>query len=380
MILLLRKHGGLLPGARQAIVELRVSNDPAAFARSVPGRQLLFLAVATDIASAKALLDAGADPNIVDPSRGQPVTFAADPHALALLLSHGANPDARDNRRRTALHLAAEHREARSLRLLLDHGADIDAQDISDQTPLYEAVVNDFVEGAELLLERGADPAIPTKGGDTPLSVAQSGHNTTLLSSFRQNVRPPPAVDGRRAARIDLRQWQVMCWENKRWVLYPPPKMALSQGPDAVHVENTTGDNWLATFAYMGRSFDDDFDAVVEVRGGRFVTLISDDGADRTVFCDCPRDSQWHVFDLQRRGKRLRFTVDGRPTRTRLNNVFDSGFTGYIGVQIERSHAADLQRFEARAVATRDNAPSSASPATQPSPMDNDGNGLSGPG
>lgn len=366
MIRLLWSHGARLPGARQAMVELRVSNAPANFARSVQGRQFLVLASTTDIQSVRALLDAGADPNFIDPNRREPLIFNADPDALALLLSHGANPDARDFRQRTALHVAAAHRQLKSLTLLLDHGAEVDAQDTSGQTPLYEAVVNNFAEGVKLLLERGADPDLQTQGGDTARSLAESNpYSSSLASLFHEHTRPPPLVDTLSAPPIDLHQWQVMCWQNRRWVLYPPGKMALSEGPDAVHVENTTQDNWLATFAYTDRSFDNDFDAVVEVRGAHFVTFISDDGADHTVICDCPADSQWHVFTLRRRRERLTFNIDGRPARARLNNVVNSAFRGYIAVQIEKSHSADLRRFEARAAAA-DNAPLLAPPTTKP--------------
>lgn len=362
MVRLLWNQGARLPGPGQALVELRLSDDPTALAKSARGRQLLIQAVPMDKPSVKALLDAGADANIMDPARGEPLLFGADPDALNLLLSHGADPDARDRRRRTALHLAAVHRQLTSLRFLLDHRANVDAQDISGQTPLYEAVVNDFPEGAALLLERGADPDIVTAGGDTAFSVAQSGHDTALLNLLRQHVRPGKAIDITRVPRIDISQWQVMCWENKNWTLYPPSKMSLADGRDAIHVENTTQGNWLATLAYTHRPFETDFDAVLEVRGGRFVNFIAADGADRTIFCDCPRDSRWHVFNVHRQGKRLSFSVDGRSAPVHLYNVLDSAFTGYVGVQIEKGKSADLRRFEAHALVAPDRGAAGASP------------------
>ena len=362
MLRLLWNYGGRFQGSGQALVELRLSDDPSAFAKSARGKQLLIQAAPTDEPSVKALLDAGADANTTDPARGEPLLFAADSGALRLLLSHGADPDARDRRRRTGLHLAAVHRQLTSLRFLLDHGANVDAQDISGQTPLYEAVVNDFPEGAALLLERGADPEIVTAGGDTAISVAQSGHDTALLNLLRRHVRPGKAIDITRVPRIDISQWQVMCWENQRWTAYPPAKMSLVEAPDAIQLENTTRGNWLATLAYTGRAFDAEFDAVIEVRGGRFVTFIAVDGADRTVYCDCPRDSQWHVFDVHREAKRLDFSVDGRHVPVHLNNTLDSAFPGYVCVQIEKGKSADLRRFEAHALAAPDRSATGASP------------------
>jgi WD40 repeat protein/serine/threonine protein kinase len=157
-------------------------------------------------------------------------------------------------------------------------------------------------------------------------------------------------TDTSHLSKIDVHQWQVMCWENKRWKLYPADKMTLTEGPDAIRVENTTDGNWLATFAHTVHSFDGDFSAVVEVKGGHFVSLISSDGADRTVFCDCPSDASWHVFNVQRRGKRIGCFVDGRPAPFRLNNATDVAFAGYICVQIEKGHAAEIRRFEAHAI------------------------------
>lgn len=350
MLRLLNKYGARLPGAGQALVDLRLSDDPAALAKSARGTQLLIQAVPGDQQALLALLNAGADPNVIDPGRREPLIFNAvdsDGEALKALLSHGANPDARDRRGRTALHIAAAHRRLTSLRLLLDHGADVNAQDISGQTPLYEAVVNDFLDGVKLLLDRGGDPAIVCKGGDTALSVAQSDNQTALLNLLRRHM-PPETTDLSRVPRIDIHQWQTLCWEEKRWKAYPPDRMALAQDPDAIHLENTTQGNWLATFAYTARSFEADFDAVLEVRGGRFVTVIAADGTDRTAYCDCPRDGRWHVFNVHRRGDRVSYTIDGHPAAVHLNNAPGPAFTAHIGLQIEKGRTADLRRFEAR--------------------------------
>jgi len=179
-----------------------------------------------------------------------------------------------------------------------------------------------------------------------------------------------PGLLGADAARIDLRQWQVMCWEDQRWNLHPPTKMSLAQKADAIHVEYTTGDNWLATFVHTGQKLEADFDAAVEVRGGRFITFIADDGADRTVYCDCPRDSQWHVVSIQRRGKQMSFNIDDVAARAHLNNTPDGAYAGFLSVQIEKGKAADLRRFAARVVAAEKGAPLAASPATRPSVKD----------
>ena len=187
---------------------------------------------------------------------------------------------------------------------------------------------------------------LPRMSATSNRVAAQSTPDSALLRLTSQEVE----TDTSRLPKIDVHQWQVMCWENKRWSLYPAEKMILTEGSDAIRVENTTNSNWLATFAFTLRSFDEDFSAVVEARGGHFVSLISSDGADRTVFCDCPSDSSWHVINVQRRRKRIGFFIDGRPAPFRLNNATDVAFAGYICVQIEKGHAVEIRRFEAHAI------------------------------
>ncbi|KAI9442915.1 ankyrin repeat-containing domain protein [Lactarius indigo] len=67
------------------------------------------------------------------------------PQIVRLLLEHGANPNIRDNRDRTPLHLVSSSHLELSLRLeitrtLLAYGADVDAEDETGRTPLKVAL------------------------------------------------------------------------------------------------------------------------------------------------------------------------------------------------------------------------------------------------
>ena len=76
---------------------------------------------------------------------------------VRFLLEHGANPNARDNRRRTPLHLWPFHLEVsirpEPARILLAHGADLEAEDEEGMTPLQCALAEGQEELAQFLSE-----------------------------------------------------------------------------------------------------------------------------------------------------------------------------------------------------------------------------------
>lgn len=112
----------------------------------------------------RVLLEAGADPRQTRLPEGQsllhwlilrryrnPAAF----DAVALLLKHGADPDATSPASpNPPLHLAEDQPDL--VRLLLDHGADIDGLDEYGQPPVVRFIGTQHWDTALLLVERGA--------------------------------------------------------------------------------------------------------------------------------------------------------------------------------------------------------------------------------
>ena len=130
-----------------------------------------------DLTIVKALLKAGADPNLTDGAgMTSPLMIAIEwnhPKTVRFLLQHGSNPRYKDRLRGTALHMTAGALDTQSLSLLLNAGADINAQDDSGRTPLYRASEIGNLEPVQVLLKHHADPNLRDKEGKTALDAIE---------------------------------------------------------------------------------------------------------------------------------------------------------------------------------------------------------------
>jgi ankyrin repeat protein len=121
---------------------------------------LLALAISwSPLSLIEQLLQLGATPNY-EADNGFPAAFAAlstertdRREVLRLLLTHGADPNARGINDYTPLHLAVSQRDEQAMELLLAHGADPSLKTRIDEcaTPIDEAELTGNAEGADML-------------------------------------------------------------------------------------------------------------------------------------------------------------------------------------------------------------------------------------
>ena len=157
------------------------------------------------------LLDRGADIEACNPTKGTPISCAAENQhvqVVSLFISRGANiktqdefgwqplhraqvhyggddiaakliecgadPNATCLSGKTALHHAVERENESMIRLLLEMGAELGAQDVAKRTPLHIAIECRSEHMVHVLLDLGADVSI--KDGDRRDAMAAANH------------------------------------------------------------------------------------------------------------------------------------------------------------------------------------------------------------
>ncbi|KAL7561833.1 hypothetical protein ACA910_009673 [Epithemia clementina (nom. ined.)] len=131
--------------------------------------------------------------------------FKNETECVSLLLSYGANPNARAYPSGwTPLHDAAYSNSTESVELLIDAGATVDARANSGATPLCFAAQEDSAQSAELLLRRGADLAARCAGGPVRDDGTLQPQNTSRFSGYTP-LHYCAHYNAKAAARILLR-------------------------------------------------------------------------------------------------------------------------------------------------------------------------------
>jgi uncharacterized protein len=142
-------------------------------------------------------LRAGANPNLLDNQRYDPVTIVSvrnDVPILRVLLSGGASAKLITSRYDgTALIAAAHLGHDRIIRELVNGGAPLDHVNNLGWTALMEAVVLGdgglrHTETVRVLLEAGADPRIPDRQGLTPLDHARVLGYTNMIRMLESTL------------------------------------------------------------------------------------------------------------------------------------------------------------------------------------------------
>lgn len=162
----------------------------------------LFAAVLAQRADVVALLlrhDALVDAREAMLGGASPLELAVslgDVPIAELLISAGADIDARNRDGGTALHVAAFSEQRETVALLLGEGADPNARDARGATPLHMAAGCDCDEDeigktavAKLLIQYGASVEVRDRDGLTPLDVAVASEDDVLAELLRST--PP---------------------------------------------------------------------------------------------------------------------------------------------------------------------------------------------
>lgn len=131
----------------------------------------------------RLLLKAGASPSTAELSSSDRIPLhqaIRNNHVdvAALLLSYGADIEARDSLGRTAIFETLDTPDVRGAALLLKNGIDISCLDDMGDNLLHEAARTGAFEHASSFVDRGIAMSIPNKKGLTPLHLAaRHGHS-----------------------------------------------------------------------------------------------------------------------------------------------------------------------------------------------------------
>ena len=142
-------------------------------------------------------LAAGLDINMRINSNGKTLLFMAvqngDTERVEYLLENGANPNVKDHRNDTPLHLCMDHpivfHPRRIATLLINKGAQVNAANLRGTTPLHRAVLMGFTDFVELLLRRKAKVYCFDASGCMPYQYADKASQPKVAKLFNANVR-----------------------------------------------------------------------------------------------------------------------------------------------------------------------------------------------
>ena len=140
------------------------------------GQTLLHCSIKTDNRDVyDYLIKNGADPNITTDFKETPLMEAASKgrfEYIDSLVKNGAKINSKDERKRTALHYAAEN-SLKSLVKLIKNKANLNVRDEANQTPLMIAARTGNYKGAKELLKNGAKKNLKDDTGLTAAQIAE---------------------------------------------------------------------------------------------------------------------------------------------------------------------------------------------------------------
>ena len=95
------------------------------------------------------------------------------------MLNAGADIEAKDDEKFTALHLATSKSAGAAMKALLSRGASNETP-THVKTPLHKAAMDDLTLAAKILLEAGADPEVRNEEQNTALIIASQKGNRRM--------------------------------------------------------------------------------------------------------------------------------------------------------------------------------------------------------
>ncbi len=176
-----------------AIAKYLLENDADTTVQDSSGATPLHEAVRYgNVEIARALLNSGADVNAKDNLGKTPVMLIIPKDKLAetykLLITYRASLLQKDMFGDTVLHNAAMQTvDASTMSLLISGGADVDARNKEGVTPLAIAVQKNNLETVKLLTAAGANIHTQDTNGNSPLSIAFNSSEEMLEAIVNQN-------------------------------------------------------------------------------------------------------------------------------------------------------------------------------------------------
>lgn len=111
---------------------------------------------------------------------------------------------------------------------------------------------------------------------------------------------------------VKLSELQVLCYQDRRWRRHPLEKITLARRGEALVAKNTSG-IWRYALLSSKRLLRGDFSATANVYGGRTIGITSEDLRSKRLEVDLK--GGWQRVRIERVGKRVTFTVNGRPVK-----------------------------------------------------------------
>lgn len=121
--------------------------------------------------------------NIIDEKKLRQAVNKDDFERVRLLLEEGVDASCVDEKKRSALHIAASKGNAEIVRLLLEFGANPNLKDSIGNTPLHLAACTAHIQVITLLLRAGTNVHSLDHSGRSPLHLARSRLQRLKLDS-----------------------------------------------------------------------------------------------------------------------------------------------------------------------------------------------------